>query len=106
MRWRRTWPRSAPTCRAAARNLFARSRIRAFAFEHGIKVVSVVAGKLLVEPIALTRAQLIPLKRSSARYSPEKGKLSLPLKYFKRGEGDALLAPISQFLHEEVGAAK
>ena len=95
-----------PDMPAAARNLFARSRIRAFAFEHGIKVVSVVAGKLLVEPIALTRAQLIPLKRSGARYSPEKGKLSLPLKYFKREEGDAFLAPISQFLHEEVGAAK
>ncbi len=92
-----------PDMPAAARNLFARARIRAFAFEHGIKVVSVVAGKLLVEPIALTRQQLIPLKRSGARYAQEKGKLSLPLKYFKREEGDALLAPISDFLHQEVG---
>lgn len=93
-----------PDMPAAARNLFARARIRAFAFEHGIKVVSVVAGKLLVEPIALNRTQLIPLKRAGGRYSPEKQKLSLPLRYFKREEGDALLAPISQFLHDEVGA--
>ncbi len=92
-----------PDMPAAARNLFARAHIRAFAFEHGIKVVSVVAGKLIVEPIAIPRERLIPLKRAGGRYSPEKQKLTLPLRYFKREEGDVLLAPIARFLEEETG---
>ena len=41
----------APEMPEAAANLFERAWLKAFANEHGVKLISVAAGKLIVEPI-------------------------------------------------------
>ena len=47
----------APRCREAAANLLARRAwLKAFANEHGVKLISVAAGKLIVEPIDIPAA--------------------------------------------------
>ncbi len=92
-----------PDMPAAARNLLARSRIKAYAHEHGIKTVSMVGGRLVVEPVVVPRDLMIKLKRYGARYQADKQKLTVPAKYFAGVEGDALLEPVSAFLHELLG---
>ena len=84
----------------AAANLLAKARIKAFANEHGIRMVSVTGGKLVVEPIAVPRERMTPLRRAGGRYLPEKKKLTLPLRYFRLGEGDNLLAPVARLLED------
>ena len=84
-------------------NLFEKSRIKAFANEHHIKTVSVVAGKLVVEPIDIPRDKMTPLRRAGGRYLSEKRKLQLPLKYFRLTEKDNLFTPVAKFLREMYG---
>ena len=79
-------------------NLFAKARIKAYCNEHGIKSVTVIAGALTIEPIALTHEKSIELRRGGGRYLAEKRKLSLPLRYFKLTEDDALFVVIARFL--------
>ena len=92
-----------PDMPAAARNLFEKARVKAFANEHHIKTVSVVAGKLVVEPIDIPRDKMTGLRRSGGRYLAEKRKLQLPLKHFKLSEGQALFEPVASFLREMFG---
>ena len=82
----------------AAKNLFAKARIKAFANEHHIKMVSVTGGRLVVEPIDIPRDRMTPLRRAGGRYLAEKRKLTLPLRYFKLDEGDNLLGVVYDFL--------
>lgn len=89
-----------PEMPAAARNLFAKSRIKAFANEHGLKTVSVTGGKLVVEPVAVPRSRLTGLRRAGGRYLADKRKLTLPVRYFKLEEGDAMFGPVAAFLEE------
>ena len=86
----------------AARNFFDKARIKAFANERGIKTVSVVGGKLTVEPVTLSRDTVTKLRRHSARYIPASKKFSIPLRYFDVGEDDGLLDAIAGFLKELV----
>jgi transcription-repair coupling factor (superfamily II helicase) len=92
-----------PDMPPAANNLFEKARIKAFAAEHHIKTISVVAGKLIVEPIDIPRDKMTGLRRSGGRYLADKRKLQLPLRYFKIAEGDALFAPVLGFLKEMYG---
>ena len=92
-----------PDMPAAARNLFEKARVKAFANEHHIKTVSVVAGKLVVEPIDIPRDKMTGLRRSGGRYLAEKRKLQLPLKHFKLSDGQALFEPVASFLREMFG---
>ena len=92
-----------PEMPPAARNLLAKSRIKAFANEHGIKTVSVVAGKLTVEPLVVPRTKMTPLRRSGGRYLADKKKLSLPIRHFKVAEGDALFGAVYDFLQDMAG---
>ena len=87
-----------PDMPQAAKNLFAKARIKAFANEHHIKMVSVTGGRLVVEPIDIPRDRMTPLRRAGGRYLAEKRKLTLPLRYFKLGEGDNLLGVVYDFL--------
>ena len=87
----------------AAKNLFEKARIKAFANEHHIKTVSVVAGKLVVEPIDIPRDKMTPLRRAGGRYLADKRKLQLPLKYFRLTEKDNLFTPVAKFLKEMHG---
>ena len=88
---------------AAARNLFMKTRTRAFANEHRISTVTVVAGKLIVEPVSVPKEKMIPIRRAGGRYMAEKRKLTLPLRYFKVEEGDALFGCVLDFLKELFG---
>lgn len=57
----------------------------------------------VVEPIVVPKTASIPIRRAGGRYVAEKKKLTLPLRYFKLGEGDNLLGPIARFLEEMIG---
>uniref|UniRef100_UPI003076F266 helicase-related protein n=1 Tax=Senegalimassilia faecalis TaxID=2509433 RepID=UPI003076F266 len=92
-----------PDMPQAAKNLFEKARIKAFANEHYIKTVSVVAGKLVVEPIDIPRDKMTPLRRAGGRYLADKRKLQLPLKYFRLTEKDNLFTPVAKFLKEMHG---
>ena len=92
-----------PDMPQAAKNLLERARIKAFANEHHIKTVSVTGGRLVVEPIDVSRDRMTGLRRAGGRYLADKRKLQLPLRYFKLDEGDNLLGPVSEFLKELAG---
>ena len=81
-----------------ARNLFTKARIKAFAFEHHIDVVSVVAGKLVVDPIDIPRDIMTSLRRSKATWTREARKLRLPLKHFAAEDDAELMEAILAFL--------
>ena len=88
-----------PDMPAAARNLLSKSRVRAYCNEHGVKLVSVVAGKLVVELVTVPRATMIAIRRAGGRYLEEKRKLTLPVsRYFKLEEGDSLYGPVTELL--------
>lgn len=95
-----------PEMPQAAKNLFEKARIKAFASEHHINLISVVAGKLVVEPIDIPKDKLIGIRRAGGRYLADKRKLSLPLRYFKLQEDDSLLGPINEFLQSMYEAPK
>lgn len=82
----------------ACENLFARSKIRAWANEVGVKVVSVVGGKLNVEPIRLPDSVMTPLRREGARYIAQSRKLQVPMKHFDEMEENGLMQGIWEFL--------
>ena len=69
-----------PEMPKATHNQFDKARLKAFAFEHGIKTISVTGGKLVVEPIVLSRDQASALRRKSGRYLADKKKMTVPMK--------------------------
>lgn len=71
-----------PEMPAAALNQIEKARLKAFANEHGVRLISVTAGKLIVEPIALTKAQASSLRRKAGRYLADKKKMTVPLRVF------------------------
>ena len=79
-------------------NLFTKARIKAFAFEHHIDLVSTVAGKLVVEPIDIPRDAMTSLRRARATYTADKRKLRLPLKYFAAQDDSQLMEAVLEFL--------
>jgi len=82
------------------RNLLDKARLKAFAYEHGIQTISVVGGKLIIEPVDVPRALSIKMRRYGGRFTPSNRKLRLPLKYFGTIEPDGLLACVARFIHE------
>ncbi len=74
-----------------AKGLFAKARIKAYAAEHHIKLVSIVAGKLVVEPVGIPDSLATAIRRAGGRYLSDTRKLRLPLKYF--GGSSARPAP-------------
>lgn len=64
----------------AALNQFEKARLKAFANEHDIRLISVTGGKLIVEPITLSRAQALALRRRSGRYLADKKKMTAPMR--------------------------
>ena len=83
---------------AAAVNLFERARIKAFANEHRIKSVPVTGGKLVVEPIEVPSSKMTTLRRAGGRFLADKGRLTLPVRFFNLEESDNLLGPIARLL--------
>lgn len=66
----------------AAKSMFDKARIRAWAAEHHIKLISVVGGKLVVEPVDIPDKLSTKIRRAGGSYLADKRKLRLPLKYF------------------------
>ena len=81
-----------------ARNLFTKARVKAWAFEHHVQLISVVAGKLVVDPVDIPSDTMRTLRRSKATWTPEKRKLRLPLKHFRAKDDAELLEGILSFL--------
>ena len=87
--------------------------MKAFANEHGIKLISVSAGKLTVEPFALTKAQASSLRRKAGRYLADKKKMVAPLRvvvpgYGKEGEASdaGMLTNVFAYLQKLSAEAK
>lgn len=76
-----------PEMPQASVNQFEKARFKAFANEHGIKLISVSAGKLTVEPFALTKSQASSLRRKAGRYLADKEKMAVPLRVVVPGYG-------------------
>lgn len=76
-----------PEMPQASVNQFEKARLKAFANEHGIKLISVSAGKLTVEPFALTKSQASSLRRKAGRYLADKKKMAVPLRVVVPGYG-------------------
>lgn len=71
-----------PEMPQAAINQIEKARLKAFANEHGIHLISVTGGKLVIEPITLTKAQASALRRKAGRYLTDKKKMTVPLRVF------------------------
>lgn len=102
-----------PEMPQASVNQFEKARLKAFANEHGIKLISVSAGKLTVEPFALTKSQASSLRRKAGRYLADKKKMAVPLRvvvpgYGKEGEaGDVgMLTNVLAYLQKVVEEGK
>lgn len=76
-----------PEMPQASVNQFEKARLKAFANEHGIKLISVSAGELTVEPFALTKSQASSLRRKAGRYLADKKKMAVPLRVVVPGYG-------------------
>ena len=76
-----------PEMPQASINQFEKARLKAFANEHGIKLISVSAGKLTVEPFTLTKSQASSLRRKAGRYLADKKKMTVPLRVVIPGYG-------------------
>lgn len=76
-----------PEMPQASVNQFEKARLKAFANEHSIKLISVSAGKLTVEPFALTKSQASSLRRKAGRYLADKKKMTVPLRVVVPGYG-------------------
>lgn len=76
-----------PEMPQASVNQFEKARLKAFANEHGIKLISVSAGKLTVEPFTLTKSQASSLRRKAGRYLADKKKMTVPLRVVVPGYG-------------------
>ncbi len=72
----------APDMPGATRNLFAKARLKTYAFEHGISTITMASGNLTIEGISIPRDKMPDIKRAGGRYLADKRKLILPLRYF------------------------
>lgn len=72
--------RKRPEMPKATHNQFDKARLKAFAYENNIKMISMTAGKLVVEPIVLTRDQASALRRKAGRYLSDKKKMTVPMR--------------------------
>ena len=89
-----------PSMPPEAENLFTKARIKAHAYVHRIGLVSVVAGKLVVEPIDIPREVMADLRRAKATWTPDKRKLRLPLKYFGAEDDGQLMEGVLRLLQD------
>ena len=87
-----------PDMPEACENMFLRSKIRAWANEVGVKVITVVGGKLAVEPISVPDSTMTPLRREGARYIAQTKKLQVPMKHFESEQPENLMEAIWEFL--------
>ncbi len=91
-------------------NLFDKARLKALANQHGIKTISVTGGKVVIDPISVSRSFASSLRRRGGRYLEDKKKLTVPLRVI--GESDdgstltAIYAYIARLFDEEADKKK
>ena len=84
-----------PQMPQAAENLFEKARVKALANQMHVQSVTVVGGKLNIEPVAQPTGDLwLALRRARARYVKQTRKLQVPLKYFSLEEDGSLLEAV------------
>ena len=71
-----------PEMPQAAINQIEKARLKAFANERGVHLISVSGGKLTLEPITLSKSQASALRRKAGRYLADKKKMTVPLRVF------------------------
>ncbi len=81
-------------------NMLVKARIRAWANEHNVKTVTVIGGKLQVEPIEVPKDKITPMRRYGGRFVPQSKKLVLPLKYFQMKDEESIISVIWRFLRD------
>ncbi|WP_251198101.1 transcription-repair coupling factor [Anaerotardibacter muris] len=79
-------------------NQFQKARLKAFASEHNIESISVTGGRLVVEPITLTKAQASQIRKKSGRYLADKKKLMVPMRVVGQSEDGTTLTAVQSFL--------
>lgn len=93
-----------PDMPAAALNLLARARVKAFAAEHGLKTISVAGGNLVVEPVIIDAKEQTALRRRGCRYLKDKRKLTVPLRAIGvQPDDEGFLTRVAAFLEDLVG---
>lgn len=75
-----------PEMPKATHNQFDKARLKAFANEHHIRTISMISGKLVVEPIVLTKTQASSLRRKAGRYLADKKKMTVPMRVILGGK--------------------
>lgn len=95
-----------PEMPAATENFFMKARVKALANQMGVQMVSMVAGKLNVEPCSKPEGELwMNLRRAKARYVPQTRKLQIPMKYFALPEDGSALEAVYALLEAMKGGA-
>lgn len=90
-----------PQMPQATENFFMKARIKALANRMGVKTVSVVAGKLNIEPCRKPEGDVwLNLRRAKGRYVPQSKKLQVPLRYFALPEDGSLMEAVCCLLKE------
>ena len=89
-----------PEMPQASVNYFEKARLKAYANEKLIKTISLVAGKLIIEPIHVSKTKQTSLRRQGVRYIEAAKKLSIPRRYFKDIPDEGLLSAVTDFLTE------
>lgn len=79
-------------------NQFQKARLKAFASEHNIESISVTGGRLVVEPIMLSKAQASQIRKKSGRYLADKKKLMVPMRIVGQSEDGTTLTAVHTFL--------
>ena len=79
-------------------NQFQKARLKAFANEHNIAQISVTGGKLIVEPITISKKQASALRKKAGRYLADKKKLIVPMRVVGESEDGTTLTAVQEFL--------
>ena len=79
-------------------NQFQKARLKAFANEHNIAQISVTGGKLIVEPITISKKQASALRKKAGRYLADKKKLVVPMRVVGESEDGTTLTAVQEFL--------
>ena len=79
-------------------NQFQKARLKAFANEHNIAQISVTGGKLIVEPITISKKQASALRKRAGRYLADKKKLIVPMRVVGESEDGTTLTAVQEFL--------
>ena len=78
-------------------NQFQKARLKAFANEHNIAQISVTGGKLIVEPITISKKQASALRKKAGRYLADKKKLIVPMRVVGESEDGTTLTAVQEF---------